>query len=304
MDKNKFENYIDIHWWNNVEKRDLENWVRNFGASSTVANLILDNVIFYNASQLKAYTRFLIGILKNQVYRDVMKENHYLYTNDDVLFARWNEYLDKTRFVPAAHKSDPTSSAHKILGYWRSEIGKDEESFSAITDIDSMYKMGIRRFVLVDDFSGSGSQLQKVLNQKILFNGEDIEVGKLPGVVDDIEIMVAVYVIHEKAKKLLEEKYPQITLFYVDLINEDLNYLNEQSSIYHKLNTAQRQQIIHEIEGVTEKIMDSNKELSKLSTYVLNIPIVFEHGCPNNTLLLLFAHAENWQQLFKRGKEI
>ena len=50
--------------------------------------------------------------------------------------------------------------------------------------------------------------------------------------------------------------------------------------------------------------MEENEELINLSTYVLNIPVVFEHGCPNNTLLLLFAHSDNWQQLFKRGNEI
>lgn len=300
----KFKQYIDVQWWNGVEKRDLENWIRNFGASKKIAELILDNVIFYNVSQLKAYTRFLISKLQEQVYMEIMRENSFLYVDDALLFEKWKEYLDKTNFLPAAKKTDPASSAHKIIGHWRSVLGREDYAFSTISDIENKYNEGIRRFVLVDDFSGSGEQMQKVLKEKISFKGQEIELGLLPDVIDDIEIVIAVYVIHEKAKKILGEQYSKIELIYVDLIDEKFNYLNEQALIYEKYDDEKRIEIINEIERITETIVMSNEELSKLSSYILNIPIVFEHGCPNNTLLLLFAHSDNWQQLFKRGNEL
>lgn len=126
----------------------------------------------------------------------------------------------------------------------------------------------------------------------------------MPDVIDDIEIVIAVYVIHEKAKNILSGQYAKIELIYVDLINDEFNYLNERALIYEKYDDKKTQEIISEIKRITETIVMSNEELSKLSSYILNIPIVFEHGCPNNTLLLLFAHSDNWQQLFKRGKEL
>lgn len=70
----RFKQYIENQWWNGIEKRDLENWVRNFGTSEEIAKLILDNVIFYNEQQLKAYTKFLVGKLKNEVYMNTIAE--------------------------------------------------------------------------------------------------------------------------------------------------------------------------------------------------------------------------------------
>lgn len=299
----KFKQYIDVQWWNGVEKRDLENWIRNFGASKKIAELILDNVIFYNASQLKAYTRFLVNKLQEQVYKDMMKESCFSYVDDALLFRRWNEYLNETCFMPAAKLKDSAGSAYKIIGHWRSVLGRGDNTCSTISDIENKYNEGVRRFVLVDDFSGSGKQMKGVLKEKISFKGQEIELGFLPNVDEDIEIVIAVYVIHEKAKQVLKEKYEKIDLFYVDLISEKFNYLNENALIYEKYDDKKKQEIISEIKRITEAIVMNNEELSKLSSYVLNIPIVFEHGCPNNTLLLLFAHTENWQQLFKRGIE-
>lgn len=300
----KYKQYIDVHWWNGIEKRDVENWIRNFGNSKELAQLILDNVIFYNGSQLKEYTRFLVNKLKEQVYMKTMEENHYSFVEDEVLIRKWDDYLKQTKFVPAALQSDPTSSAHKIIGYWRSALRKGENLFSVIADIDKNYKMGTRRFVLVDDFSGSGEQMQKVLKQRICFDGRDIEIGKLGDAVEDIELIIAVYVIHEKARTVLEEKYPNIKVIYVDLLDDNLNYMNKNSLIYEGIGFDKRQDILNAIQRINESIMEENDELINLSTYILNIPVVFEHGCPNNTLFLLFAHSDNWQQLFKRGNEI
>lgn len=300
----KYKQYVDVQWWNGVAKRDIENWIKNFGTSRKLAELILDNVIFYNAQQMKAYTLFLINNLKEQVYSQSMRENGYVFLDDVTLELKWEEYLKDTQFVPAALPSDPTSSAHKILSHWRSVLGCGSEIFSSVNNIEDGYQKGIHRFVFVDDFSGSGEQMLNVLKYKIDFMGQKIEIGHLPEIYQDIEIIVAVYVMHEKAKNNLSSNYSKIKLLYVDAIDDNLNYLNENSTIYKKYDEEKRQELVREIQSLSDNIMNGNEELQKLSSYVLNIPIVFEHGCPNNTLLLLFAHSDNWQQLFKRGKEV
>lgn len=300
----KYKQYVDVQWWNGVKKRDIENWIRNFGASEEIAELILDNVIFYTAKQMKSYTLFLVNLLKEQVYLEAMKENGYDFLTDEQLEKKWETYLEQTRFIPAALSNDPTSSAHKILGHWRSSLERGDEFFSVINAIGEDYGKGVHRFVLVDDFSGSGEQMLEVLQQKICFKNQSIELGMLPELYSEIEIVVAVYVLHENAKKNIHLKYPQVKLICVDKIDDRMNYLNEKSSMYRKYSDDKKQAIIEEIQKLNDNIMNENTEFKKLSSYVLNIPIVFEHGCPNNTLLLLFAHSDNWQQLFKRGKEI
>ena len=146
--------------------------------------------------------------------------------------------------------------------------------------------------------------MKDVLEQKIMFKGKWIEIGKLMDVADDIEVVVAVYVLHERAKHKLNELFPQVKIIYVDLINEKLNYLNKDASIYSRYNEHRRIEIVHEIQRISDEIVNNDEKMRGIiSSYVLNIPVVFSHGCPNNTLILLFAHSDNWQQLFKRGSE-
>lgn len=304
----KYKHYIEIQWWNELQKRDIDNWIKNFGSNEKLAEMILDNVIYYNYSQLKAYTRFLINQLKEQVYEQVMQQGNYEFVDDNVLQSAWEEYKKKTRFIPAALMDDTTSSAFVVLRLWRSILksvsGHEEKLFSGIADMEKNYGMGIRRFVLVDDFSGSGSQILNVLHQKIAFQGRSIELGRLPDYAEDVEIVVAVYVVHTKAIRAVGDEYSKVKIIYVDLVSDDLNYLNEQSIMYRKLEEEKAKTIITQIRDLCDTVEKENVELQKLSSYVLNIPIVFQHGCPNNTLILLFAHTDNWQQLFKRGEEI
>ena len=300
----KYKQYIDIQWWNGVTKRDIENWIRNFGSSEKLAKIILDNVIFYNSQQMKAYARYLINSLNEQVYKQTMRENKYEYINDVVLNEKWNTYIAETRIIPASLPSDPTSSAHNVVKHWRSTLGQGSDYFSVISNMEKDYLAGIHRFILVDDFSGSGKQMMKVLKHQIDFMGKKVEVGRLPESYPDVEITFAVYVIHQQAKVNLNKYYPKVGLLYVDMIDDNLNYFNENYFIYKSYSEEEKHELVQEMEKLSENIMNDNEKFRELSSYVLNIPIVFEHGCPNNTLLLLFAHTDNWQQLFKRGNEI
>lgn len=303
----KYKDYIEIQWWNKLQKRDIDNWTKNFGTNEELAEMILENVIYYNDPQMKSYTRFLINRLKEQVYEQVMQQANYAFVDDGVLQSAWQEYKQKTRFVPAALIGDTTSSAFMVLRQWRSVLegvaGKGKKLFSDIASVERDYGMGTQRFVLVDDFSGSGSQMLEVLEQEIAFQGQRIELGRLPDYVEDVEIVVAVYVVHTEAIRSVK-KYPKVKIIYVDLVSDDLNYLNEKSIMYRKQDEKKAKAIVAQIQELCDTVKKEDVELQKLSSYVLNIPIVFEHGCPNNTLILLFAHTDNWQQLFKRGEEI
>lgn len=304
----KYKDYIEIQWWNKLQKRDIDNWIKNFGGNEELAEIILKNVIYYNNPQIKSYTRFLVNRLKEQVYEQIMLEANYAFVDDGVLQSAWQEYKQKTRFVPAAVMGDTTSSAFMVLRQWRSVLegvsGKGKKLFSDIASMEKDYEMGIRRFILVDDFSGSGSQMLEVLEQEIVFQGQPIELGRLLDYVEDVEIIVAVYVVHTEAIRVVGKKYPKVKMIYVDLISDDLNYLNEKSIMYRKLDEKKAKAIVAQIQKLCDTVKKEDTELQQLSSYVLNIPIVFEHGCPNNTLILLFAHTDNWQQLFKRGEEI
>lgn len=300
----KYKQYVDIHWWDGVEKREIENWFKNFSSNTEVAKLILDNVMFYNSKQMKAYTRYLVNNLKNEVYMKIMEKNEYHYVEDHDLEFEWENYLETTQFMPAAIPDDTASSAYKIIRYWRASLNGTGNNYSSIDNFGNAYSNGKKRFVLVDDFSGSGKQIIKVLQHEVDIEGKKIQVGKLPEVYSDIEIIIAVYVMHEKAQANINSHFRQVKIMAVDYITEDFNYLNDNSIFYKDASFDEKRKIISDIKTIMDRIKNESSELKELDSYVLNIPVVFEHGCPNNTLVLLFAHSDSWQQLFKRGKEL
>ena len=295
----RFLQYIDLHWWVGVEKRDIESWINNFGDNSELARIILGHIIFYNEEQLKAYTRVLINRLKNKVYMDCVQKVGYSYINDENLLEKWEEFLQTTVFIPAS-TGNPADSAYKVIRYWRTEI-KRENCFTSVNRIEELYKNGVRRFIFIDDFSGSGNQMADFLKTKIIINGVSIEIGHLPDKFDDIEIIIALYVIHKKSKEKLNGDYPKVNLMAIDVLDDRASFLNENSYIYKGLNPEQTREYVEAIKEINKTILDENGEFRELSSYILNIPIVFQYGCPNNALLLLFAHTDHWKQLFKRG---
>lgn len=298
----KYKQFIDINWWSNVNKRSIEGWINNFGSEQELARFILNNILFYNSVQLKSYTRTLTNQLKEIVYVKIRRDNNYSLINDEVLESEWIDYINKTRFMPAALIGDSGSSAFKVIGYWRTELRG--ANISSIGNLENDYNNGIRRFILVDDFSGSGEQIIKVLEQKIHLSGKEIEVGKIIDYKPDIELVIATYVIHQNAITRINNTFPRIRIMYVNILDDSFNFLNINSFMYEPYSLEKKKHFITKIRTIMESLMEDDTSLKELKKYVLHIPVVFEHGCPNNTLLLLFAHTNNWKQLFRRGEEL
>ncbi len=298
----KYKQFIEINWWSNVNKRNIEGWINNFGSEQELACFILNNILFYNSVQLKSYTRTLINRLKEIIYVKIRRDNNYSLINDEVLESEWNDYINKTRFMPAALIGDSGSSAFKVIGYWRTEL--QGANISSIENLENDYNTGIRRFILVDDFSGSGEQIIKVLEQKIHLSGEEIEIGKIIDCKPDIELVISAYVIHQNAIKKINSTFPKIKIMYVNILDDSFNFLNINSFMYEPYSLEKKKHFITKIRMIMESLMEDDTSLKELKKYVLHIPVVFEHGCPNNTLLLLFAHTNNWKPLFRRGEEL
>ncbi len=295
----KYNRYIELNWWENINKRDILNWVRNF-QNSKVAYDILDQIIFYNSGQLEKYTECLLNELKADVYLENVKKCGLGQVDDSILKNRWKEYCARTKILPAKCEKEVVSSADTVIGKWREVVG--EERLSEVVNIATNISEGIHRFILVDDFSGTGKQMEKVLSRKIkIETGKEVAIGKIPEVYPEIEVKVGLYVIHEKGYNYLRKRFPKVEIMFVDYITEDMNLSSEQNEMFRDKSTEEANEFKQEIEKIKAQIRQDKEDYKKLLVYDLNIPIIFEHGCPNNTMLLIFAKTEKWQQLFKSG---
>lgn len=295
----KYNQYIDLEWWRGISKRSIKSWIGNFENEQTALE-ILDKIIFYNKAQMNKYTECLIDQLKDRIFLQELKEGGLRCVDDSLLNKRWKEYLSITKVVPAKLKKDVACSADQVIGYWRSELGEDV--LSDILNIADHLQSGIQRFLLVDDFAGTGKQMSDVLSRPLVIDGQEICLGNIPKHFPGVEIMVACYVIHEEAYRRLRKDYPEAELLFVDRIGTEMSYLCPDSHLYDAKPKEEAERLKQEIKKLEDKLHEEEK-YKNIKEYSLNIPIVFEHGCPNNTLLLLFAKTVTWHQLFRRGEE-
>lgn len=294
------KNYLDHNWWTNIEIRNVENWLKNFGDNADIGKFILDQIVFYNKDQLDSYTKSIVEQIKADVYTKAIQD--YTDNIDDVqLEQNWKRYLDRAKVMPADIKSTAGGSPHLVIRNYR-DIFKNQRT-SKIEKIGQNFKEGIREFILVDDFSGTGEQMMELLSERVRVADREIEIGRIPEIFEDVNMMIAVYVIHQKALNRLSKNFPKVNIKYIDLIDEQWDLLNANGLAYRNMTKSETEKIIAYLSALCNELREQRPEYHGLEKYQLNIPIVFEHGCPNNTFLPIFAETESWKQLFKRGDE-
>ncbi len=298
-----YERYIECHWWTDIDKRQVNSWLLNFGSEKDIGKLILDNVFFYSKDQLISYTKNILNQIKGELFQKNQLQNGMSYNDDMYYFNQWENYKQCLRVIPAAKLGDVGESGYEVIRkYYRSLLGNDV--ISDISGIEDGIVNQVKEFIFVDDFSGSGNQMKEFLETEVSINGKTIRLCNLSREFPDITITIAVYVIHKNALTMLNENFPQIKIRYIDLIDEKFDFLNCDSIFYSKLSNEKRIYITEFIKEKREVIVKDNSKYEKMMGYQLNIPIVFYHGCPNNTLMLLYADSSNWKKIFKLGDEI
>lgn len=297
----KYKNYILYNWWTHLDNRDIDGWLKNFGDRESIGRLILDNTIFYTEEQMKSYTLNIVNQLKTELYEREMQKLKGKYQDDDYFNEKWKEYKKTIKIIPADTEEEAGGSQHLVARKYRSCLGG--ETTAKVGSIQKECENGVRELIFVDDFSGTGKQMDDFLSTQVSVQEKEIQIGRLTEYFPKVKVSVAVYVIHKEALKRLE-KFKAINVRYVDLVDEDLNLLNENCVIYRGKDKNEVQEIIKYLTDLRSRLIEEQPEYRKLAEYALNIPVVFEHGCPNNTFLPLFAKTPTWKQLFRRGEEI
>ncbi len=296
----KINKYIEIGWWNGVEKRHIEGWLKNFKDKKEIGELILDNVIFYSDEQLTSYTRCIVNEIQADIYRKDVEENKS-YQDDEYYNELWKKYCRNMRIMPAATSNDAGSSAYEVVRRYRKIFGDD--MISSIDQIPSLLtSQQVNEFIFVDEFSGSGNQIKTFLQNNITIEGKAYRLYDLLEAFQNIKITVALYVIHKDALGVLKREFPKLRVRYIDLIDNGLDFMNLESTIYNNLDREERNKIIRYISVKRDEIIKSETHYRKMGKYEKNIPIVFQKRCPNNALILLFAKSGEWNSLFELGE--
>jgi hypothetical protein len=182
----------------------------------------------------------------------------------------------KVFFVPIGA---PYSGAMNIARVLRDThlVGKHNIRF--MTDIEKMPSKKLGLLVFVDDFSGTGKTLKDwwQLVEPII----------LP---KNIPIALGVLVLNKKARRVVEKFMEKV--YCIQELDEDENVLSSASA--------------HFSQTEKETISEYCKKTEASGDYVHGIGscgllVAFKHGCPNNSLPILWHASEHWEALFKRS---
>lgn len=298
----QYENYVSYDWWTHIDNRSIEGWLQNFGNHENIGRLILDSVIFYNDEQLKSYTHNIINQMKSELYEREMRVSDGKYRDDAYFNEKWEKYRQEIRVIPADAEDTAGGSSHLVARNYRPYLG--EKIIVKADSIEKHIRDGAKELIFVDDFAGTGKQMSGFLSTIVTVNGKSIPIGKITECFPDIKVSVAVYVIHKDAIERLNGEFKTVNLRYVDLLDEHLNLLNGDCMMYQAKSRDEVQEMIGYLSDIRKKLMEEQPAYQELAEYELHIPIIFGHGCPNNTFLPLYAKTRTWKQLFKRGDEI
>ena len=294
-----YKKYINQGWFGgSFSTIDLDCWVDNFSCRSSnaefdpiiCAHFLLSSLVFYQDSHMEAIILSIENKIKNKLNQSEELRCKYR-LSDAALKTLWNDYKQHSVIVAAAKPGDTGCSAHSAARLWRNATSVDVIGIECLKDaIDSRHKTHV---FFVDDFIGTGTQMLGFLTGSLfkskamygfLTAKELIEATK-----ETIDYNIAVFALHETGKQAITNAIPSLNFYYGDLYTTQYNLISHECILFDLFKSDK--------DNIISYITEKHKELDPTNPYALNLPISFQHGCPNNTLSLYYKSSPAWTKL-------
>lgn len=306
MEKNEildvYKKYISEGWFDStISFADIERWVENFEESKkeesgfnplVCAKFLLDALVFYHSKHVPAIIYSFLDKLKSRVNQEEEKKIGRRLTETEIDMA-WQQFKNECFICPVAGIEDAGTSAHQSVREWRNASGIDTGTIAQLNN--AIVLKGKKHIIFVDDIIGTGNKMDKFLSNPHFPNEETYGFSRVNNLMcchsDHVDFTVAVYALCEKGHIRLKDNYENLRFLYADYYTEQYDLLSEACILYDAFENDKQ--------GIIEYIRKKQNELNGDSPYALNIPVAFEHGCPNNSLALYYKSNEHWANLLE-----
>lgn len=286
--KDRCKNLITARIWNGIDINRLNAWLKNFDTDDEkyLSACVLDSLMYRSNSKTKALIYHLFNIVLPNYTR--LNPTPIGQIND------WIERLQSTsqdpgvRLVAAVSDDDPpTKSSHLVLRLLSKEFQIEEGWIIYPHKLKYHFQSGIRTFIFIDDFLGSGDQFNELILEYDLHNFEEKNR-------EQTYFLYCPLVAHERGIKNISETFNgKIPVVASENLKEEMNFFE----IYFEseANNARKFYI--------QMLKKRNIHLSREDDYFghgnLQLGYSFEHACPDNALKILWLN-KNWTPLFDR----
>ena len=250
---------------------------------------ILQNITFYTADSIRAKMKDVHGIVKRGLIWRIDEKKR---KRPDILVS-YLDYLGKSGAYLARLYADENDI------YYKNIIAR-----AKITEILERKSKQLPAFALVfvDDFIGTGDSACKYFGSLSEKHWEILKrLSKEPGEIKGTSKLQIFFITitgfqesQAKIEKILEKLELSVKVHICDPLDESAKAFNDKSRIFPNIAERTRARQIAYEHGVQ---LVKNAPLGYGDCQAT---VVFEHGCPNNTLSILWGESGSWSPLFKR----
>ena len=297
-----YKKYISTGWYgDSISNTVLDRWYNNFsnitGSSfdpKICANFLLHALVFYQDRQLTAIISSIEAEIKSQL-NELNEQNTFKRLSENELSALWEKYKGESYIVAAASPNDAAGSAYHATRLWRNASGIDTGTINSL--VEQICEKGKKHIFFVDDFIGTGTKMLEFLTVDHFPFNKPYGFTNIKEVIEkyknDVDFNISVFAMCIEGKQKIDDNFPGLlNYYYGDLYTDDYNLINDSCVLYDAFSNN-KTQIIDYILKIKQRIGENK--------YELNLPIAFNHGCPNNTLSLYYKKTDFWTNLLSES---
>lgn len=286
--KERCRNLIIHSIWSGIDQNKFDAWLNNFKTEEEkyFSACALDALIYRSNEQTYSLMYDLLTLRINNIFRELPPS---IKIDKDILTLLKDKWRDpQIRLVCAVKSNDPsTESAYGISRFMKYQLSISEKWIIKPWEITESLEKGIKTFIFIDDFMGTGDQICEILEKE--------QIGEI---IKNNYVIFAPLVAHENGITQLKDKYPNINVCYSELINNcdsffDTFFNDEDNTIAD----AKR----FYINMMKKRNIKYKKEEEYFGYGGLSLTYFFEHACPNSSLPIFYYENELWKPLFKRA---
>ena len=288
------EDLINIGIWAGIDVQRLQRWLNNFKTEEEeyFAACILDNLIYRSNAQTKA--------LLKQLFQRTLPDLTRLNASPVGTIYDWEERLKRSltnrpvnpevRLVTAAGVTDPpTKSAYEIARFMKRFLYIDERWIINSWEIIENVRRGIKIFIFIDDFLGTGTQFENLIND-----------GGLNHVLSEAYFAYLPLAAHIQGISYLERKFPSLHVSATEVLYESHGIFHKESTCFKDgINSPQIAKEFYY--NLLDKYKIPIKGANRRGFGHLELAYIFEHAAPDNSLPILWWNDPGrWHSLFDR----
>jgi len=280
--RDRCRDLIEYKVWGGIDLIKFDAWRRNFQTDEEkyFSACVLDSLIYRSNSQTYSLINQMLYKNLNNMFR-ILREPD-LQNFPACLIDRRVDSL--VRLVPAITPSSPvTKSSNEILRFMKRHFRIWENWIVNPWNIEDEIKKGVRAFIFIDDFLGTGHQFE-----------EAIIYSNLADVVKNNLILYAPLTAHAEGISYLNGIYPQLHITYSEKLEKTSHSF---FSNYFKHEQTEAKAFYIDMlakRGITPGIGN------QYGYGDMELTFAFEHAAPDNSLQVLHERHDNWVPLFNR----